>query len=84
MIIKNEKLLKNFEIYMKKNGIQVLKHYVPLHSSRARKKYCVTHYPLSVTNKLSKLLIRLPINSMLSDFEVTKVIEKTSLFFSKI
>lgn len=82
--VKNVKLLKDFEFFMRKNGIQVLKHYVPLHSSKAGKKYCITPQQMPVTNKFSKLMVRLPINSMLSDHEVKKVINKTSLFFSKI
>lgn len=46
---------------LKSNGINAVFHYVPLHSSPAGTKYCRANGALSVTNRLSEQLIRLPL-----------------------
>ena len=46
--------------YLKKNGIQTTFHYVPLHNSKAGKKYTKGNN-LKNTEKLAKLVVRFPI-----------------------
>ena len=58
VIVKNNRKL--FMDFLKKNGIQTSFHYVPLHNSPAGKKYAKGKN-LKNTEKLAKLLVRLPI-----------------------
>ena len=46
---------------MKKEGVNPVFHYIPLHSSPAGLRYCRTHGSLDITNKTSDTLLRLPL-----------------------
>lgn len=46
---------------LRKNGINAVFHYVPLHSSPAGLKYCRAHGSLPVTENLADRLLRLPL-----------------------
>jgi dTDP-4-amino-4,6-dideoxygalactose transaminase len=45
---------------LKRNGINSVFHYVPLHSSPAGQRYGRVHGALEVTNRQSERLVRLP------------------------
>lgn len=56
-------------------GIRALWHYVPLHSSPAGRRLGRVAGPMSVTDSAAARLLRLPINSWLSDDDVAYVVE---------
>ena len=58
VIVKNNRKL--FMNYLKKNGIHTTFHYVPLHNSKAGKRYTKGNN-LKNTEKLAKLVVRFPI-----------------------
>ena len=46
--------------YFKKNNIQLVTHYIPLHSSPAGLNYGKVHGDMALTNELSQRILRLP------------------------
>ncbi len=64
-------LLKEF----KRNQIEAVFHYVPLHSSPAGQKYTRAHGELPVTVDLSSRLIRLPLSPILKPEQQNRVID---------
>ena len=77
--IKDEKIIS----YLKQNGIYAPFHYIPLHSAPAGKKYCRTNGTMSVTNKVSDTLVRLPLYFDITDEDLKTVIDKVLEFWSK-
>lgn len=60
---------------LKQNEIYAVFHYVPLHSSPAGRRYGRANDSLSVTNRQSERLIRLPLWVGLSEVQQDKIIE---------
>ncbi|MDQ3203396.1 MAG: dTDP-4-amino-4,6-dideoxygalactose transaminase [Pseudomonadota bacterium] len=60
---------------LKQNEIHAVFHYVPLHSSPAGRRYGRVNDSLSVTNRQSERLIRLPLWVGLSEAQQDKIIE---------
>ena len=61
---------------LKQNGIHAVSHYVPLHSSKAGKRYGKTYGSLTLTDSLSARIIRLPLWVGLSTAQQDRVIEQ--------
>ena len=72
-----------FISYLKQNDIYAPFHYIPLHSAPAGKKYCRTNGTMSVTNKVSDTLVRLPLYFDITDEDLKTVIYKILEFWSK-
>jgi dTDP-4-amino-4,6-dideoxygalactose transaminase len=64
---------------LKADGIAAARHYVPLHSAPAGRRYGRTDRELPVTDRVAATLIRLPLFSGISDAAVDRVIERTLL-----
>jgi dTDP-4-amino-4,6-dideoxygalactose transaminase len=62
---------------LKQQGIHLMFHYIPLHSSPGGKKYARFHGNLSVTNSLSERLVRLPLYVGMDENITQMVIDKT-------
>jgi dTDP-4-amino-4,6-dideoxygalactose transaminase len=60
----------------------VITHYVPLHSSKAGKKYGRASGDMNVTNDISQRLIRLPLFYGMQEQEVDRVTQAIKEFFS--
>lgn len=60
---------------MATKGVQVVSHYVPLHSSPAGRKFGRFYGEMPVTNKIGSSLIRLPLYFGLGYEEIQRVIE---------
>ena len=63
-------------------NINVITHYVPLHSSKAGKKFGRASGNMNVTNDISQRLIRLPLFYGMQDQEVDRVVQAIIKFFS--
>lgn len=70
----------HFIVAMKNSDILTPFHYVPLHSAPAGKKYCRTCGDLSVTNKISETLVRLPLYFDMTDEQIDTVIDNVLKF----
>lgn len=68
--------------FMNKNNVSGVFHYIPLHSSPGGMRYGRAHGNLSVTNDISKRLIRLPIYCEMSTEEQAYVVETIFSFYS--
>ena len=68
----------------KRNGIGAVFHYIPLHSSPAGQRYGRVNGSLSVTNNLSRKLIRLPLWVGLTEQQQDKIVSaiKNAINFS--
>jgi dTDP-4-amino-4,6-dideoxygalactose transaminase len=66
--------------HMQKNGIESYIGYVPLHNSKYG-KFLKVDQNLPLTEKYSKLIVRLPLHTGLRKKDVKKIIEKIHLFF---
>lgn len=73
-LMESESKRAEFISYMKSNGIMTPFHFVPLHSAPAGKRFGRTCGDLSVTNRVSERLVRLPMYYDMGD-DVEKVIE---------
>jgi dTDP-4-amino-4,6-dideoxygalactose transaminase len=67
--------------HLNDKDINVITHYVPLHSSKAGKKYGRAAGDMNVTNEISQRLIRLPLFYGMQDNEVDRVVEAVREFF---
>jgi len=67
--------------YLKSKDINTVFHYVPLHSSEARKKYSKTQGSLQVTENISERLVRLPLWTGLTQDEIEHVCESITQFY---
>lgn len=66
---------------LKRNNVNAVFHYVPLHSSPAGKRYGRPHGELQVTNTLSARIIRLPLWVGLSYEQQDKIVEILEIYF---
>lgn len=60
--------------YLRENNIYAPFHYIPLHSAPAGEKYCRTAGDMTVTNRISDTLVRLPMYYDLDDHTQDKII----------
>ncbi len=74
----------NFISFMKENGIICVFHYIPLHSSPAGQNYGRASSDMSVTDKVSDTLVRLPLYYGMEFSTQDKVIGKTLDFLNGI
>jgi dTDP-4-amino-4,6-dideoxygalactose transaminase len=58
-----------------KRQIEAVFHYVPLHSSRAGRRYGRVDRPLPVTDRMSDCLVRLPLWAGMDDRTVDEVVD---------
>jgi dTDP-4-amino-4,6-dideoxygalactose transaminase len=73
-----EKFLK----YLKKNNINAVISYVPLHTSKAGRIYKKATDNLNNTSTLSKKIVRLPLHNHLSLKEIDYVCDKIKKYFN--
>lgn len=71
-----------FIAYLKENNIYAPFHYIPLHSAPAGETYCKTPNSMSITNKISDTLVRLPMFYDITDEQLEKVIKTVLNFWS--
>lgn len=83
LLFKNLKTRTNFIEYMKKNDINTVFHYIPLHSSPAGKKYCICKGSMDVTNRTSETLVRLPMFYEFNNNEFKLIIKTVKSFFDE-
>lgn len=81
--VKNLKIRAKLINYLKTNNIYSVFHYIPLHSSKAGKRFSRFSHSDIFTTKESEKLIRLPIYYTLKKKEVNKVIYFIKLFFKE-
>ena len=67
---------------MKKNNINAVISYVPLHTSKAGRIYKKVNDKLNNTNILSKKIVRLPLHNHLSLKEIDYVCVKVKKYFN--
>lgn len=67
--------------YLKKKNMLAVFHYIPLHSSPAGKRYTKLVGNMSVTNKTSTILIRLPLFYGITNKEVEYIVKSIRDFF---
>jgi dTDP-4-amino-4,6-dideoxygalactose transaminase len=67
--------------YLKENGVYAVFHFVPLHTSKAGKKYCTFHGTDTYTTKESERLIRLPLYYKMNAEDIEKVCRTVEGFF---
>lgn len=70
-----------FISYLKENGIYAPFHYVPLHTAPAGKKFCKTSGDLTVTDRVSDTLVRLPLYFDMTDDDLNKIINVSLSFW---
>lgn len=63
-----------FIAHMREHEIMTPFHYIPLHSAPAGEKYCRTATDMTVTNRVSDTLVRLPLYYNLTDADQERVI----------
>ena len=78
LIHKSEQSRNQFIDIMKQNGVNTVFHYIPLHSSKAGKKYCKVSGSMKNTDFISKTIVRLPLFIGLKD-NINTVISSTIL-----
>ena len=84
LILKNEKIRNLFIKKMEDLGVSCVFHYIPLHSSKAGKKYTKFSDDMKYTNNLSKRLVRLPLWPNLKFKEISKIIKCTKKIIYEI
>jgi len=67
--------------HLKTNDIWAIFHYIPLHSSPAGIRFGRTGSNMSVTEKISDMIVRLPLYYEISDSEIAKVINDIFTFY---
>ncbi len=68
--------------HLRQQGILAVFHYVPLHSSPAGQHYGHVGSTMTVTNKVSASLIRLPVYYEMTDLEVDQVVDEIYNFYA--
>ena len=81
LLFNDNKTRTAFINHLEQKGIQSVFHYIPLHSSPAGKKYCYTASDMSITNKVSDTLVRLPMYYELKDSDILKIFTAVDEFF---
>ena len=72
-----------FIAHLKNHNIYAPFHYIPLHSAPAGENYCKTPNSMSITNKISDTLVRLPMFYDITDEQLEKVIKTVLNFWSR-
>lgn len=67
--------------FLRNHGVQSVFHYIPLHSSPAGQIYGTCSGDMSVTDKVSSTLVRLPLYYGLSDDQQNKIIDLVLSFW---
>ena len=80
LLFNNLDMRTKFIDFMKQNDILTVFHYIPLHSSPAGQKYCKTCSNMTVTNKISDTLVRLPMYYKLDDDKINYILDKVKIF----
>ena len=83
ILLKDELTQNKFIKFMELNNIEVLKHYVPLHSSIGGKKYGRVADNLDITTNIVSRLIRLPIHYEMEKKDVDYIVQQAEDFFNK-
>lgn len=73
----------DFISYLKRYDIQTPFHYIPLHSAPMGLDYCRTHGDMSITNRVSDTLVRLPIYFDMTDTDLKTTIKTILEFWEK-
>lgn len=73
VLANSERTAKNIREFLQKKKIPATFHYVPLHSSKFGKKYSSKN--LTITNKLWKRVIRLPLYPELKDKQINFILK---------
>lgn len=81
MLLSDLKARDRMIIFLMEKGVNVVFHYIPLHSSPAGKKYCRVSGKMQVTCDVSNRLIRLPLWADLEDSQVSQICQKIDLYF---
>ena len=81
LLFPNLDLRTKYIDYMKENNILTVFHYIPLHSSPAGQHYCKTVGDMSVTNRISDTLVRLPLFYELDKEQMDKIKQCSAEFF---
>lgn len=81
ILLKDTAVRNEFIQFMKKRGIGVVFHYVPLHSSEAGRRLGRAHGSLQVTNSVSERLVRLPLWPGVETY-IDEILESVYQFFA--
>ncbi|MEZ8970484.1 dTDP-4-amino-4,6-dideoxygalactose transaminase [Vibrio cyclitrophicus] len=81
--LKNISAREELIVYLKKQGIMSVFHYIPLHTSDAGKEFGRMHLNDINTTEQSEKLLRLPIYFNIGDDAVDFIIEKMFAFFDE-
>ena len=74
LLLNNLQTRTEFIAHLKNHNIYAPFHYIPLHSAPAGETYCKTPNSMSITNKISDTLVRLPMFYDITNEEQEKVI----------
>jgi len=77
----NGELRSRLQSHLVNDGIYAVSHYVPLHSSRAGRKYGRTFGDMKVTDHVSATLLRLPLFFEMQSSDVERVVASIFGFF---
>ena len=80
LLLNNESERNDFIEHMKRQGVMVAFHYVPLHLSPAGKKYQNPDVLLPVSEDVAGRLVRLPLFPGVTDEELNRIIEGATAF----
>lgn len=69
--------------FLKQLDINAVFHYVPLHSSPAGQQYARIGSDMSITQKVSDTILRLPVYYEMQDSEIQTVVEAIEEFYNK-
>ncbi len=75
---------KELTAFLLKKGISAVFHYIPLHSSSAGKKYGRVSGKLTVTNRISNCLLRLPLYYGMTEKDVHTVTDGINIFYNRL
>jgi dTDP-4-amino-4,6-dideoxygalactose transaminase len=81
IILNNAQARTKLIEFLRKKGILAIFHYIPLHSSPAGKKYTRFVGKMTVTNRASDTIIRLPLFYDITEKEIEYVIKSIKDFF---
>ena len=81
IIVKDNEERTRLIKYLKKNGINSVFHYVPLHSSPAGRRFGRTDGDLSNTIDLSERVLRLPLYYEMTEDQLKRVVKALQEFY---
>ena len=83
ILLRSSKDRDSLIAFLKKRNIATATHYVPLHSSKAGKKYGKCYQNIKITNQIYSYSLRLPIFDKLTFDDAKHVIKCIESFFGK-